>query len=217
VVTRTEAHSAILLARRAIEARLGPNPPKDPAAPFQGSAMAPIFDERRGVFVTLKAHPSGLLRGCIGYPLPVHPLRLAVPRMAVAAAVEDPRFPPLSAREWPHVRLEISVLTPPELMDGTSPVDRVNGVMVGRDGLIVEADGEAGLLLPQVAAEEGWDAETFLAATSEKAGLGLDAWRRPDAVVYRFSAEVFAETAPGGPVEPVPLTPARAGGSERRG
>lgn len=217
MVSPTEAHSAVLLARRAIEARLGPSPPKDPAAPFQATAMAPVFDERRGVFVTLKLHPSGHLRGCIGYPLPVHPLRLAVPRVAAAAAVDDPRFPPVSAREWPHVRLEISILTAPELVDGTSPSDRANAILVGRDGLIVEADGETGLLLPQVAVEEGWDAETFLSATSEKAGLDRDAWKRPDSVVYRFRAEVFAEDAPGGTVEAVALTPGRAGGSARPG
>lgn len=217
MVSHTEAHSAILLARRAIETRLGPNPPRDPAAPFQASAMAPIFDERRGVFVTLKVHPSGHLRGCIGYPLPVHPLRLAVPRVAAAAAVEDPRFAPLSEREWPHIRVEISILTPPQLLEGSTPVERASEILVGRDGLIVEADGETGLLLPQVAVEEGWDVETFLAATSEKAGLDLDAWRRPDSVVYRFTAEVFAETVPGGAVEAVPLTPGLAGGSARPG
>lgn len=217
MVSRTEAQSAVLLARRAIETRIGPAPPTDPAAPFQASAMAPIFDERRGVFVTLKRHPSGHLRGCIGYPLPVHPLRLAVPRVAVAAAVDDPRFLPVTPHDWPAIRLEISILTPPALLEGVAPADRREAVVVGRDGLIVELDGETGLLLPQVAVEEGWDAETFLAAASEKAGLDADAWRRPDAVVYRFEAEVFAETSPGGSVEPVPLTPGPAGGSARRG
>lgn len=217
MVSRTEAQSAILLARRAIESRLGPSPPTDPAAPFHGTVMAPLFEERRGVFVTLKRHPSGHLRGCIGYPLPVHPLRVGVPRVAAAAATEDPRFPPVTSHEWPTLRLEISILTPPELVEGTTPAERREGVHVGRDGLIVEADGETGLLLPQVAVEEGWDAETFLAATSEKAGVDPNAWRRPDAVVYRFGAEVFAEPTPGGTPEAVPLTPGPPGGSALRG
>lgn len=216
MVRRSEAQSAVLLARHAIEARLGPTPPTDPAAPFQDTAMAPLFDERHGVFVTLKLHPSGRLRGCIGYPLPVHPLRRALPRVAVAAAMDDPRFPPVSLREWPTIRLEISILGAPVRLAGSSPGERAGRVVVGRDGLIVEADGETGLLLPQVAAEEGWDAETFLAATSEKAGLDPNAWRRSDAAVYAFQAEVFAEPAPGAAVAPVPLTPSPAAGSGRR-
>jgi uncharacterized protein (TIGR00296 family) len=64
---------------------------------------------------------------------------------------------------------------------------------VGRDGLLVSCAGRRGVLLPQVPVEHGWDRETFLARTCGKAGLSEDAWRRPDAKLLAFAAEVFGE------------------------
>jgi uncharacterized protein len=79
-------------------------------------------------------------------------------------------------------------------------------VKVGRDGLIVDRPGASGLLLPQVAAEYGWNALEFLAETCEKAGLPRDAWNRDGTTVRRFEAEVFGEEAPGGAVRRVSPT-----------
>jgi len=210
VVDLPEAAQMISLARRAIRSRFDPDAPRDVAGLYRTEPFPPIFDERRGVFVTLSAHPSDRLRGCIGYPLPVYPLRAAIPRVAVSAAFDDPRFPPVSRDELAHLRVEVSVLTVPERILDREPEARVAAVRVGTDGLILEADGESGLLLPQVAVEEGWTSRQFLEATCEKAGLPLGTWRRINASLYRFQAEVFGEVSPDGPVKRVPLTPASA-------
>jgi uncharacterized protein len=200
VVTLEEGAEAIRMARAAIVAAVSTDPPRDPAQPFRAAPLPPLFDEPRGVFVTLTEEHNGALRGCIGFPMPVYPLRAAVPRAAVAAAVEDPRFPPVSAKELGRTVIEVSLLTLPEPLDAAEPSARPAAVRVGRDGLIVDADGTSGLLLPQVATEEGWDATTFLAETCRKAGLRSDAWRSSRTRFRRFQAEIFHETSPSGPV-----------------
>lgn len=139
-----------------------------------------------GVFVTLKMRDE--LRGCIGSVAAVEPLYIGVARNAVNAAFGDPRFPSLTPREFKDVEFEISVMTVPE------PVKDFSTVQVGRDGLIVRRGRFAGLLLPQVATEHGWDRETFLSYTCMKAGLPSDSWKRPDCRVEKFTAEVFSET-----------------------
>ena len=137
-----------------------------------------------GAFVTV--HKRGDLRGCIGHIEPTEPLGKVVPRCAVAACSRDPRFPPVTGAELDAIDIEISLLGPLALIAG--PPD----IVVGRDGLVVECGWQRGLLLPQVAAEWGWDAVTFLAHTCQKAGLPPDAWRK-DATLWRFEAEVFGE------------------------
>jgi uncharacterized protein len=186
------------------EAVGGPSSPHP--VPEGTSSLPPVFREPRGAFVTLKEHPGGRLRGCVGYPLPVLPLGRAIPDVAVAAATEDPRFPVLRASEVDHVTVEVSVLSVPVPVTGERPEEIVRQVRVGRDGLIVEGHGASGLLLPQVAPEQGWSAEELLDGTCEKAGLPPGAWRDLRRVrVRRFEAEVFAEERPGGPVARVPI------------
>jgi len=196
-----EGARAVSLAREAIHYGLtSPTPIRDIAAPFRSVELPPVFEEPRGVFVTLSEARSGGLRGCIGFPLPVYPMRRAIPRAAWAAAVDDPRFPPLELAELDRIVIEVSILTPPEEL----PVgpDLPERIVVGRDGLIVDREGFEGLLLPQVATEEHWTAERFLAETCRKAGLPAAAWKLPGTGVRRFAAELFRETRPGGPVEP---------------
>ena len=198
---------AVQLGRSALEIVLGPNPPKDPARPFRDLPLPPAFDETRGVFTTLRKSESGLLRGCIGYTLPVYPLRVGIPRTAASAALEDPRFPPVSLPELKRLTVEVSLLTVPELLPAPRPRDRAAAVRVGWDGLIVRWRQAEGLLLPQVAVEQHWNSEEFIAETCGKAGLPFDAWLRPETEVFRFSSAVFGEETPGGPVRRVPLTP----------
>lgn len=135
-----------------------------------------------GAFVTLHAH--GQLRGCIGLIEARRPLWETVRDMAIAAAVEDPRFSPVTAEELNDLDLEISVLSVPV------PLLRIEDIHIGRDGLIVRQGAACGVLLPQVATEWGWTREEFLAQTCGKAGLPPQAWRT-GATVVRFSAEVF--------------------------
>lgn len=142
---------------------------------------------RGGVFVTLRRR--GQLRGCIGQVDSDEPIERSVVRYAIAAATEDPRFPPVAAAELNEIRIEISLLSP------LQPVGSADEIDVGRDGLLVAMEGRRGLLLPQVATEMGWNREEFLAGVCRKAGLRADAWRR-GATLQRFNAEVFGEPDP---------------------
>jgi AmmeMemoRadiSam system protein A len=147
------------------------------------------FDEtlRRpaGAFVTLHTD-DGDLRGCIGSIRAVEPLFLAVASSAVSAAFRDPRFGPVRPEELETLNLEISVMGP---IVQTRPEE----IEVGRDGVIISRGRNAGLLLPQVATEYGWDRETFLEHTCMKAGLPPAAWHEENTRIERFSAEVFSE------------------------
>ena len=175
---REERGKLLRLAREALEAHYAGGVPPEPTEP---SAR---LRQKRGAFVTLTE--GGRLRGCIGYVEPVVPLWRAVREIAVAAAVSDPRFPPVTAGELESLRIEISALSPLERCD--DPVL----VTVGRHGLVVRQGGRSGLLLPQVPEEQGWDREEFLDHTCRKAGLHPDAWRS-GAELYTFTAQVFHE------------------------
>jgi uncharacterized protein (TIGR00296 family) len=199
VTTLSEGRAAVELARRAITAALGDRPPRDPATLAASTDLPVLFDQPRGVFVTLTTS-DGELRGCIGYPVPVYPLRQGLPRIAVAAAREDPRFPALQASELTRTRVEVSILTVPEVVASVHPSDRLAAVRPGTDGLIIDRGDLSGLLLPQVATEQGWDARRFLAETCRKAGLPPEAWRSSETRLRRFQAEVFGEVTPGGEV-----------------
>jgi AmmeMemoRadiSam system protein A len=146
---------------------------------------APILKEKRGAFVTLTK--SGMLRGCIGYIYALKPLDETIIEMAQAAAFRDPRFPPVTKDEFDDLEIEISVLTP------IREITDVNEIEVGKHGIIIERGGYSGLLLPQVATEYGWDRETFLEHTCNKAGLPTDAWKQEGTRIKIFSADVFHE------------------------
>jgi len=200
MLAESDGAEAVRLARSAVESSLARPERRDAAAEFRTVPLPAVFDEPRGVFVTLRRHPNGDLRGCIGFPSAVFPLRAAIPRAARSAALDDPRFPPVRAVELNSLRLEVSILTVPEVIDATPRRELVRKVTVGRDGLIVDRSGASGLLLPQVPKEFGWDAAEFLSATCEKAGLDPEAWLSPATTVRRFEAEVFEELSPGGAV-----------------
>lgn len=170
----------LALARGTLEAHFRREPP-----PRLASDRAETFGEPRGLFVSL--HRGDELRGCIGTLSPDGALAKVVSEFAVRAAFEDPRFAPLSAGELPECRLEISVLTAPRTIAGPEEIE------IGRDGLILEYGPRRGLLLPQVATEWGFDRQRFLEEVSRKAGLPPDAWKRPEARLWAFRAEVFSE------------------------
>ncbi len=162
---------------------------------------AGALGEKRGVFVTLKEHPCGELRGCIGHPLPVMPLCDAVIENALASAFSDPRFPQLRQGELQKITIEISVLGVPEKIIVSRPLDYPKKIKIGRDGLIARSGWASGLLLPQVPVEWGWKEEEFLSHACMKAGIDPAAWRRGEVEFSRFSAQVFSEEKPGGKVK----------------
>lgn len=175
-LTAEQRKTLLDLARRSVETYVRERTfieaeTKDPAL------LAP-----RGAFVTLTKR--GSLRGCIGYIEPVLPLAQAVLRCAVYAATEDGRFEPVAPAELGEIAYEISVLTP--LRRVADPAF----VRVGTHGLVITQGGRRGLLLPQVAVENGWGREEFLAQACVKAGLAPDAWRN-GAEISVFEALVF--------------------------
>lgn len=141
------------------------------------------LQEKRGAFVSL--HRNGRLRGCIGQIVPAKPLYQTIEDMAVASAFDDPRFDPLTAKELKDLELEISVLTPMERMKNVDEIE------IGKHGLYIKKGFYSGLLLPQVAAEYGWDRITFLEETCRKAGLPRNAWKEKSTEIYLFSADIF--------------------------
>lgn len=156
--------------------------------------------ERAGVFVTLETCPEKNLRGCIGYPEPVMPLVEATIKAAIASATQDPRFRPVGRDEIKNIIVEVSILTPPELINAKSPGEYVEKIVIGKHGLIVEKGAYRGLLLPQVPVENNWKTEEFLSHTCIKAGLMSDCWLEKGTKIYKFSGIVFSETEPNGDV-----------------
>jgi len=141
--------------------------------------------EKNGCFVTIKK--NGRLRGCIGYIQPIKPLYTAVSEMAVAAALKDPRFPPVREDELSSLEIEITRLSP------LKRIKSIDEIKAGRDGLYIVKGFYSGLLLPQVATEEGWDKMTFLEHTCMKAGLPTNAWKEQDTEIYTFTGEIINE------------------------
>lgn len=139
--------------------------------------------EARGVFTSL--YRKGNLRGCVGFVLPVQSVYRAVAEAARAAAFEDTRFHPVTLEEARQLEIELSILSPPQVV-------RADDIEIGRHGLLISMAGRRGLLLPQVAVEHEWDSLTFLQQTCHKAGLPSDAWEK-GAIIEAFTAEVFGE------------------------
>ncbi len=176
----TRQRAALLgIARRSIESCLGAKTSNhqtvdDPDLARPGAA-----------FVTLTLKDK--LRGCIGYSEPMYPLHEAVSRCAVAAATQDLRFSPITEDELPELEISVSALSPLQKLEDIEKLEP------GRHGLMVIDKEHRGLLLPQVAAERGWDRKTFLAETCRKAGLSPDAWKNENVEIFVFEAEVFSE------------------------
>jgi MEMO1 family protein len=177
-LSQSEKEALIGLARKSVETAVREKrlyePPSTGFESLQGEY---------GVFVTLREKRE--LRGCIGLITPEKPLYLGVRDAATFAAVNDPRFPPVSAAELAELEYEISVLTP------FHRVFDVKEVQVGRDGLFMIHGRNEGILLPQVATEQGWDRKTFLEEACLKAGLARQTWRDEATDIFTFSALVF--------------------------
>jgi len=156
------------------------------------------FSFNSGVFVTLN-NPNGL-RGCIGFPMPEKKLSHAIIEGAIAAATEDPRFSPVKTNELNYIVFEVTVLTPPIEIDVSDPMEYLEKIKVGRDGLIIRHSFSSGLLLPQVPVEYGWDVEEFLQHTCEKAGLTRDTWKNESVKIEKFEGIIFKEETPNGAI-----------------
>jgi hypothetical protein len=196
-------------ARRTIEGHILHNE----KVPFPKSPSEALT-EHRGVFVTLKKQhqrnkQKWELRGCIGHLQPEPDshhqsisLLEATRQAALSSALEDPRFPPVRPDELGSILVETSVLTVPQEMLTADRTKVSDQIAIGQDGLIIQGKGwHRGLLLPQVAPEQGWNAEDFLQGCCQKAGLPPSCYLDSSVTILKFQAQIFAESAPNGEIK----------------
>jgi AmmeMemoRadiSam system protein A len=179
-----QQRAVLLTAATSIEARFGlvaAGPPED--AELHGA-----LGEPRASFVTLTI--EGRLRGCCGTLEPARPLLLDVWSNAQASAFRDPRFAPLTLREWQWSSLEVSLLTPSERLAVASEQQLLVELVPGRDGLVLEWRGMRATFLPKVW-EQVAGPRDFLRRLKQKAGLDADFWAA-DVQVWRYETEVMA-------------------------
>ena len=202
------------LARGAIAARLDPAGPTGPAAPdaarrtgpeaaahspAETAADAAWLDAPGASFVTLTSGraPGGALRGCIGSLEARRPLREDVEANAVAAALHDPRFAPLTARELDETVVEVSVLSAPAALPVADEAELLARLRPGVDGVVLSACGRRATFLPQVW-EQLPDPADFLAHLRRKAGLPAGHWER-DLTIETYTVTAWQETEAGIP------------------
>ncbi len=186
MLSPADRSTLLTLARAAITAAA-----KDEPLPnLDLASLPPPLLECRATFVTLTLFDE--LRGCIGGLYAVMPLALDVQEHAAAAALEDPRFPPVTPDETPHLRIEISILTPPEPVPHDTPQELLTRLRPGVDGVILKADWRRATFLPQVW-EKVPDPMRFLEMLNEKAGAPPHAWKLPTTEIYRYQVEIFEE------------------------
>jgi AmmeMemoRadiSam system protein A len=185
MISPADGDKLIELARQSIAAQFSKEQVNIP------DSLKKKYSENLGGFVTLTI--AGELRGCIGFVEPIFPLYETITRAAKAAAFEDPRFPHLSKEELKQIKIEISVLTLPELIEVDKSEDYIKLINIGKDGLIIRARFGSGLLLPQVFTEYNCTPLNALQMTCQKAGLQMDAWKDHNNRIYKFQAEIFSE------------------------
>jgi AmmeMemoRadiSam system protein A len=179
-LSAADRRTLLRLARQTLQDHLGGNE----IAPHATESSALLLP--RATFVTLRRRDTDELRGCRGECEARHPLVESVVLMAIAAAVNDSRFPPVRLTEIPDLKIEINALTP---LKPIRPAD----IVVGKHGLMIIRGDHLGLLLPEVPIRFGWGREKFLGATCRKAGLPESAWKDEDARLFGFEAEIWSE------------------------
>jgi AmmeMemoRadiSam system protein A len=185
-LSKSDGKILIATAREAICARLDGRATCWPEMSAESDAA---LSDPSGAFVTLRSGKGegAPLRGCIGRMNAKESLIEVVREMARAAAFEDPRFPSLSATEYPGISVEITVLTP------MRPINSVEEIEIGRHGVYLTKGWQQAVFLPQVATEQGWNREELLANLCRKAGLPSNAWKESDARFQVFEGQIFEE------------------------
>ena len=177
-LTDRDKGELICLARQKIEDHFSPGNRKK----FPGEAIRSTLQIQCGAFVSL--YVNGRLRGCIGTFSEHEPLHSTVENMALSAATTDSRFSPVTVDELEKLRIEISVLTPKQLISGPEEI------ILGKHGIYIQHGMNRGTLLPQVAISQNWNVEQFLGNCAKyKAGLTWNGWKNAD--LYTYEAIVF--------------------------
>ena len=158
-----------------------------PSAPIPREWREPWLAAPGAAFVTL--HLDGELRGCIGSIQARRALGDDVTHNARAAAYRDPRFPPVSPDEIPRLEVEVSVLSPREVLDVRDEADALAKLRPGIDGIYFEFHDLASTFLPQVWNSIPEPAE-FLGELKRKAGLPPRFWH-PDVRLSRYTVDKY--------------------------
>jgi AmmeMemoRadiSam system protein A len=185
-LTSEERVTLLELARQALQSAVH----GDPLPPLDMQALPPRLLEPGVTFVTLTI--GGELRGCIGALEPYMPLVEDVREHAVAAALQDFRFLPVQPAELPEIKIEISRLTSPQVLDYESPEDLLLRLKPGEDGVIIKDGVRRATFLPQV-----WQKlpapDDFLSHLCQKMGAPPYLWRDRKLEVQVYQVEEFHE------------------------
>ena len=185
-LTEEEGRYLLSVARRTIKERLyGQEGGKTPES-YESSK----FSEQRGTFVTLTI--DGCLRGCIGHIIPRESLMEGVRVNAINAAFRDPRFGPLSKKEFDKIEIEVSILTEPKVLEYTDSDDLLNKLRPDIDGVIIKKGNHQATFLPQVWSQLRNKRE-FLSHLCMKSGLPGNAWEKGDLEVQTYQVQAFEE------------------------
>lgn len=187
-LTLDEQKTLLRLAREAMEHGVK----REKLPPLDGSVLTPHLREEGASFVTLTVR--GQLRGCIGALEPYQSLAEDVREHAVAAALEDPRFPKVSERELNGIQIEVSRLTRPVPLDYKDAADLLSQLRPHVDGVILRDGFRRATFLPQVW-EKIPDAAEFLGNLCYKMGVNPDLWRTKHLDVLIYQVEEFHESA----------------------
>ncbi len=180
----------LALARKSIAGRLGV--PYESPVDLESRTKDPVFQSRRGTFVTLKI--DGRLRGCIGNLVPEKTLVEGIRDNAANAAFNDPRFAPLSKEEFQQIQIEVSLLTEPTPLEYRDAQELLDRIRPDVDGLIIKKGPHSATFLPQVW-EQLPDKKLFLSNLCMKAGLAPDEWEKGDLQVFTYQVQYFEENA----------------------
>jgi AmmeMemoRadiSam system protein A len=185
-LTEAEKQTLLHLAREAMECAVrGKSLP-----PLNIRSLTPLLHADGASFVTLTIDDD--LRGCIGALEAYQPLAEDVREHAISAALHDPRFPPVRENELSRIKLEVSRLTAPHLLEYSSSEDLLKKLNPHVDGVILKDNFRRATFLPQVW-EKIPDPAEFLSHLCQKMGVRADTWRGAKLQVYIYQVEEFHE------------------------
>ncbi len=163
------------------------------------------YAEHRGVYILLYHYPTITMRGSSGFSRPVSQLNKLVVEAAIAAATEDPKHVPVSEPELDECVIELYILSDPERVEKRDNRKITKLIKAGKDGVMIQYGFKSGVILPTIAARNGWKQEEMLDNACIEAGLPKDSWKRKEIELHRFTAKVFRESRPHGMVEEIVL------------
>jgi AmmeMemoRadiSam system protein A len=188
--TEEQGQVLVKLARHTIMEKLSRKLSKSEPDPNALHPQDERFKSHCGTFVTLKI--KGQLRGCIGNLTPRETVWDGVKRNAINAAFHDPRFSPMTVKEFDKTEIEVSILTEPRPLEFRNGEDLTQKLRVNVDGVIIRKGYASATFLPQV-----WEQlprpQEFLSHLCMKAGLPSDAWKDPELEVLTYQVQYFEE------------------------